>query len=87
VAIEPRFSTAWEREDYHRQKRGEQPLGPYGDGIPRRAYLQHQTDAEKAIRAAILAVEAMGADTRLTKAVILLGQSCDRVADFVDHKD
>lgn len=29
-AAEPRFLTAWEREDYERQKRGEPPLGPEG---------------------------------------------------------
>ena len=28
--MEPRFLTAWEHEDYERQKRGEQALGPFG---------------------------------------------------------
>jgi len=40
--------------------------------------------AEKAIAAAVAAVEAMPADTRLTDAVCLLGRARDRVADFVD---
>jgi hypothetical protein len=26
----PYFLTAWEREDYERQQRGEKPLGPFG---------------------------------------------------------
>jgi hypothetical protein len=52
--------------------------------IPRRIHLERLTPAEHAIRAAILAVEEMGADVRLTKAVILLGEAKDRVADYVD---
>jgi predicted RNase H-like nuclease (RuvC/YqgF family) len=52
--------------------------------IPRRAYIDKLTPAETAIREAVLAVEAMGADVRLTEAVILLGKARDRVADFVD---
>ena len=40
--------------------------------------------AERAIRDAKLAVEALGADVRLTDAVVLLGQAQDNVADFVD---
>jgi hypothetical protein len=52
--------------------------------IPRRIQLDKYCPAELAIRAAVLAVEEMGCDTRLTKAVILLQQAKDRVADFVD---
>lgn len=42
------------------------------------------TAAEMAIREAVLAVEALPADTRLTQAVNLLLQAQERVADFVD---
>lgn len=28
--MKPRFLTAWEREDYERERRGEKPLGPPG---------------------------------------------------------
>jgi hypothetical protein len=52
--------------------------------IPRRLRLDQMTHAERAIYEASVAVEALGADTRLTAAVILLGQARDRVADFVD---
>jgi hypothetical protein len=40
--------------------------------------------AERAIRDAVLAVEQMPADVRLTEAVILLGQAQEKVANFVD---
>ena len=51
---------------------------------PRRCYLDFAVPAETAIREAMLRVEAMPADERLTAAVILLGEAKDRVADFVD---
>lgn len=51
---------------------------------PRRVRLELQTPAEAAIRAAIAAVENVGADPRLTESVILLGKALDRLADFVD---
>ena len=53
-------------------------------GIPRRACIDKNTATELAIRAAIDMVEALGADPRLTEAVILLDQARDKVADFVD---
>jgi hypothetical protein len=40
--------------------------------------------AELAIREAMVAVEEMGCDTRLTDAVNLLHKAQDAVADFVD---
>lgn len=54
------------------------------DEIPRRIRLDQNTPAELAIRAALHAVEAAGADVRLTDAVVLLGAALDSVADFVD---
>lgn len=52
--------------------------------IPRRAQIERYCPAEKAISAAMYAVEEMPADVRLTDAVELLGRAKDRVADFVD---
>lgn len=50
----------------------------------RRDRIDLSTPAENAIRAAIDAVEAMGADERLTEAINLLTMARNRVADFVD---
>lgn len=55
--------------------------------FPRRNQMDLWCPAEKAIHDAMQAVEAMTADTRLTAAVVLLGQARDRVADFVDGVD
>lgn len=52
--------------------------------FPRRCKIDEFCAAETAIREAKLAVEAMGADVRLTDAIILLNQAQDKVADFVD---
>lgn len=52
--------------------------------IPRRCRIDLYCDAERAIAAAVAAVEAMPADPRLTDAVILLGAAKDSVADYVD---
>ena len=52
--------------------------------IPRRIDINRYVPAETAIREAILRVEEMPADVRLTDAVVLLGQAKDKVADFVD---
>lgn len=51
---------------------------------PRRICLDKMTPAENAIREAVIAVEAAGADVRLTNAVILLQAAREHVADFVD---
>ena len=51
---------------------------------PRRNSIDKLIPAELAIRNAILAVEESGCDVRLTQAVTLLGEACDKVADFVD---
>lgn len=50
----------------------------------RRADIDRYVPAETAIRGAMLAVEAMPADERLTDAVMLLSRAKDAVADFVD---
>lgn len=54
------------------------------NGIPRRARMDLWTPAEKAIYDALQVVEQAGGDVRLTKAVILLGEARDKVADFVE---
>lgn len=46
--------------------------------------MDRQIPAEKAIRDAVDAVEALGADVRLTEAEILLLKALDKVSDFVD---
>lgn len=53
-------------------------------GVPRRVCVDLLTPAEEAIRQAVLAVEALPADVRLTNAVILLGRAQESVADYVD---
>jgi hypothetical protein len=57
------------------------------DGFPRRSRIDHYTPAESAIRAALLAVEEMGAHTLLTEAVVLLSDAQSKVADFVELPD
>ena len=53
-------------------------------GFPRRNQMPKWSTGERAIQDAVEVVERMGADVRLTDAVILLGKARDRVADFVD---
>jgi hypothetical protein len=54
--------------------------------IPRRNQLHSNAPAELAIYNAIQAVENLPADTRLTEAVILLGQAKDKVGDYMDEQ-
>ena len=53
--------------------------------IPRRIRVDLMTPAELAIRQAVLVVEEAGCDSRLTDAVVLLGQAKECVADYVDN--
>jgi hypothetical protein len=53
--------------------------------IPRRAKLNENTPAELAIYNAMVEVEKLPADLRLTDAIVLLGKARDLVADFVDQ--
>lgn len=52
---------------------------------PRRIDMNRMTYAERLILDAIQAVELMGADGRLTNAVMCLQQGRTWVADFVDN--
>lgn len=51
----------------------------------RKCHIWEWTPAEIAINAAIQIVENIGADVRLTDAIILLAQAQNKVADFVDN--
>ena len=55
--------------------------------IPRRIRLDKMKPAEKAIHAAVGEVEKIGADVRLTDAIILLQQAKDKVSDYIDQFD
>jgi stage III sporulation protein SpoIIIAA len=52
--------------------------------IPRRIDISRFSPAEKAIREAMHAIEAMPPDVRLTDAIVLLERAKAKVADFVD---
>lgn len=54
--------------------------------IPRSHRMDQWTPAERAIHDAVQAVEEMGADVRLTKAVRLLAEAQASVAAFVDER-
>lgn len=55
--------------------------------IPRRDRLDKNTPAELAIRAAVDAVEVVGAHPMLTEVVILLDHARRRLADYVDRRE
>jgi hypothetical protein len=75
------------RAEHQRIGRERRELEAAGSGAPRRIDMLRWTPAERAIHAAIEAVEAAGADVRLTDAVILLSQAQGKVADYVDGID
>jgi len=54
--------------------------------VPRRSRLDLNTPAEKIIYDAIQVVEKVGADVKLTEAVMLLSKARYLVADFVDSE-
>ena len=54
------------------------------NNVPRRARLDLNTPAEKAIFDAMQEVEKLPADVKLTEAVNLLSKAKDLVSDFVD---
>lgn len=54
--------------------------------IPRRNRVDKMKPAELAIRKAMSEVEEMGADSRLTDAVILLDKAQKKVADYIDDE-
>lgn len=52
--------------------------------FPRRSCQWLKTPAETSIQSAIVSVEALGADKRLSDALFLLSQSQDLVADYIE---
>lgn len=58
-------------------------MGELND-IPRRVQLDRLVEAERSIYGAVRAVEDLGADARLTDAVVLLQAAKESVGDFVD---
>ena len=54
--------------------------------FPRRSCIYLLTPAEKAIWDAAQAVENLGADVRLTDAVVLLQQAREKLADYFDEQ-
>lgn len=56
------------------------------DGFPRRARLDLYEPAEKSIHSAVEYIENMGADVRLTDAVIMLQKAKDKVSDYIDEQ-
>jgi hypothetical protein len=67
-----------------REEGAPRPLLMSDNGFPRRIRRDLYTPAEQAISAAVTAVEAVGADVRLTNAVIKLGEAQRDVADYID---
>jgi hypothetical protein len=56
------------------------------NGFPRRSRLDLCEAAEKAIYDAMQEVEKLGADERLTNAVVKLSEAKDLVSDYIDEK-
>jgi hypothetical protein len=54
------------------------------NGIPRRNQLDLNWRCEMAIYVAMVEIEQLGADERLTKAITLLNEAKNLVGDFVD---
>jgi hypothetical protein len=54
--------------------------------IPRRIRVDLNTQSELAIRNAILEVENLGADPKLTDAVVLLSKAKELVSDYMDSQ-
>ncbi len=55
------------------------------DKIGRRSRIDLMTPEELAIRNAIIAIEELGADIRLTQSVTLLSAAQTRLADYIDR--
>ena len=54
--------------------------------VPRRIRLDLMTPTEVALRAAMAAIEAMPADTRLTAASARVSEALDLVGSFIDDQ-
>jgi hypothetical protein len=56
------------------------------NGFPRCAQLEHMTPAERTIYDAVVLIEGLGADVRLTRAQTLLCEARELVAAWVDEQ-
>ena len=56
------------------------------DKFPRKAALCFNAPSELAIHEAIQKVEELGADVRLTEAVILLAKAKELVSEYIDER-
>lgn len=54
--------------------------------VPRRRVLGFLSPTEALIRQSMLSVEKLGADPKLTEAIVHLGEAFEAVADFVDKE-
>lgn len=54
--------------------------------FPRRACIYLLTPTEKSVYDAMQEVEQLGADVRLTDAVVLLSQAREKLADYFDEQ-
>lgn len=59
-------------------------IQPRDPSTPRRNYVPDWCEAEKSIYNAMQEVEKMGADVRLTNAIIKLSEAKDFVSDYID---
>lgn len=66
--------------------RNEMTVKRFDAEFPRRGCLDLITPAEKAINDAMAAIEAIGADRRLTEAELLLAQVGKLVSDVIDDR-
>ena len=68
------------------QKTNNRNMATPNDTYSRRNRMDLMSPEEKAIQNIIWEVEKLGADTRLTDVVILLGKAKDTLSDFIDGK-
>lgn len=57
------------------------------DGLPRRQRIDLLEPVEHDLWAVTQRIEELGADTRLTNAVILLSEARNLVADYIEEKE
>lgn len=88
--LKPLIQDAWAAAaiavgvDLEMSSRATPPAPQLIDGFPRRNRIDLMAPAELAIRYAVDVVEGLAADARLTKAVILLAEARERVADYIE---
>lgn len=76
---------AFRRREWHDELIGRLGPLPYAE-VPRRSFIDRLSPPEGKIREAMVAVEGLPADPRLTEALNLLGAAWQKVADYVDEQ-